>query len=169
MLYNGKILQNIDFAGDFRKDKWKIVKILSYLGFFEALIESMNLDDALERFKKDLYDPVNDMKSEDYDEKLLEIESPLKKNKPKSIPKKETEAQKQKRLEAEEKQYAKDKELHDKIEKAQLRRKSIEMAKLEKRYEDNQRESFIKNSYMDVEREDNVKSPLKKMNTYHLM
>jgi len=97
MMYNGTVLENIDFAGEFRKDKWKIVKILSYLGFFDALIESMNLDDALQRFKKDVFDPAHDMKSEDYDERDADLTSPLKNKQPKKIPKKETEAEKARR------------------------------------------------------------------------
>jgi len=40
---------------------------------------------------------------------------------------------------------------------------------MEKKFEDNQRDKFIKNSYIDVDRDDNVKSPLKKMNTFQLM
>ena len=169
MMYNGTVLENIDFAGEFKKDKWKIVKILSYLGFFDALIESMNLDDALVRFKKDLFDPAFDMKSEDYDEKIADLESPLKNKAPRKIPKKETVADKAKREQEEANQYEKDLKEHNKIEKAQLKKKTLSMGKMEEKFEIAQREKFINNSYIDVEREENVKSPLKKMNTFQLM
>ena len=50
-MFSGTIRSNIDFAGIFKDETWKIVKILSYLGFFNTLKESMNLDDGFEILK----------------------------------------------------------------------------------------------------------------------
>ena len=169
MIYNGTILENIDFAGEYRKDPWKIVKILSYLGFFDALIESMNLDDALGRFKKDIFDPAIDIKTEEMDQELIERESPLKKPyKSSRVPKNEKEADKLKREKEEEEQKVKDLKLHKEIELAQLKHKSKQITNMEKKYEDTQRDKFIKQNYQEVEKDEN-QSPLKKMNTFQLM
>ena len=67
MIYNGTILENIDFTGEFKDNKWQIIKILSYLGFFNALIESMNFEELLTYFKEQFFNPIDQMDDEDFD------------------------------------------------------------------------------------------------------
>ena len=61
MIYNGTLYENIDFAREYKDNPWRIVKILSFLGFFPAWRESMNMDDAFERFQETLFKPAIDM------------------------------------------------------------------------------------------------------------
>jgi energy-coupling factor transporter ATP-binding protein EcfA2 len=69
-IYNGTLLDNIDFFGDFEHNKWKIVKIMHFLGFFEAWKESMNMDDAFGKFQETMFKPslTIDINKKQFDE-----------------------------------------------------------------------------------------------------
>ena len=169
MMYNGTILENIDFAGEYKDDKWKVVKILSYLGFFNALIESMNLADALDRFKEELFEPAVAIKDDELNQDLVEAESPFKnQDPPAKIPNNETEKEKMKREQAEEKKQKEDEALHKSIEKAQLKQKSINLSNMEQFYEETQRDNIINKNY-ETAQKDESNSPLKKMSRFDLM
>merc|ERR1712183_55269 len=99
MIYNGTLYENIDFAREFKNNPWKIVKILSFLGFFPAWKESMNMGDAFDRFFEDLYKPAIDMHPDECERKAKKAHKDLEKSLVKSIIKPpENETQEKRRL-----------------------------------------------------------------------
>jgi len=128
MIYNGTIYENIDFAREFINNPWKIVKILSFLGFFPAWKESMNMDDAFARFFEDLYQPAIEMNPDECARKEIRAIKDLDKSPSKAIikpPQNETQEKRRLRLMNDEFAIKREEEAKKELVLAQIQKKNM--------------------------------------------